>query len=219
MTWRLFGHGGQTAIEDGFVTDRFTLAAPRHLPKPHTAWGFKTLGRNIDAYRKLSCHRPNKLRPVRAKDVRWVNGAGHPLPDSFRERGWRNGRGQVGYELVQLNHYALRSAEAFLVKRDRGRALHVDRQIGLNYWLRMDWSDVEDRSIQRHRLRLRAEYDRLLQDPEVARLHAAGLAWHRSKAAALRARADYAQLFEQAVALKLRPEERVAWSLALDTES
>ncbi|MGR3497264.1 glycosyltransferase family 2 protein [Citreimonas sp.] len=219
MTWRLFGHDRQQAIGDGFVTDRFTRAAPRHLPKPHTAWGFKTLGRTIGAYDKLSCHRPTKLRPDRARDVTWVNGSGEPLPDSYRKRGWRNGRGEVGYDLVQLNHYALRSADAFLVKRARGRALHVDRQIGLNYWLRMDWSDVRDVSILRHRPRLVAEHAALVADDDLAALHRAGLAWHREKAAALRARPELAALRDRALALRLTPDERVAWSLALDTES
>ncbi|SDY00309.1 glycosyltransferase family 2 protein [Citreimonas salinaria] len=219
MTWRLFGHDGQQAIEAGFVTDRFLRAAPRHLPKPHTAWGFKTLGRNTGAYEKLSCHRPNKLRAGHEDRVRWVNGSGAALPDRFARRGWRNGRGEVGYDLVQLNHYALRSVDAFLVKRARGRALHVDRKIGLNYWLRMDWSDVTDRSILRHRPRLAVEHARLMADAALSALHRAGLDWHRAKAAALRAHADFAALREQALALTLAPDERAAWALVLDTES
>lgn len=39
--------------------------------------------------------------------------------------GWRSTIETYGYDLVQLNHYAVRSAESFLVKRDRGRVNHV----------------------------------------------------------------------------------------------
>ena len=45
---------------------------------------------------------------------------------------------------MQLNHYAVRSAESFLVKRDRGRVNHVDRDQGLNYWFRMNHNADSD---------------------------------------------------------------------------
>jgi hypothetical protein len=50
---------------------------------------------------------------------------------------WRSTFETVGYDLVQLNHYAVRSAGSFLVKRDRGRVNQVDRDQGLAYWFRM----------------------------------------------------------------------------------
>jgi hypothetical protein len=53
----------------------------------------------------------------------------------------------------------------------------------------------------------------------VARLHAASLAWHRERAAALRATPEFRALYEQALATRLTGAERAAWSLALDTES
>ncbi|MCB1331899.1 MAG: glycosyltransferase family 2 protein, partial [Maritimibacter sp.] len=55
MTWRLFGHNGVERFEDKLVIDQFDQAAPKYCPKPHTAWGFKTMTKNIGAYEKLSC--------------------------------------------------------------------------------------------------------------------------------------------------------------------
>jgi hypothetical protein len=141
------------------------------------------------------------------------------MPGTFRDRGWRSDLATIGYDLVQLNHYALRSAESFLIKRQRGRALHVDRTIGLNYWIRMDWSHETDRSALRHLPRMQAERARLMADPALAALHARGVDWHRAKAASLRADPDFAELFKAATALKLTPLERAAWALALDMES
>ena len=192
---------------------------PGLVPKPHTAWGFKTLFRNIGAYEKLSCHRPNKVVEERRDRIRWVNGSGRPMGPGLVDRGWRSATDDIGYDLVQLNHYALRSADSFLVKRQRGRALHVDRSIGLNYWIRMDWSDAEDLSIQRNLRRLRAEMDRLLADPALRAAHEAGVAWHRDKAKSLRQVPEFVELYGQALNTRLTGMERVAYALALNVES
>lgn len=219
MTWRLFGHNGVAALADTPVIAQFDHCAPSFCPKPHTAWGFKTMFANIGAYGKFSCHRPNKLVPGYADKVHWVNGSGADMTAEARDRGWRNSRRSIGYDLLQLNHYALRSAEAFLIKRQRGRALHVDRSIGLNYWIRMDWSDVRDVTIQRNLPRMQGELDSLLADKMLHDLHRRGHDWHRAKAADLHDIAEFEDLYQQALALRLTATERVAYALALDMES
>ncbi|MEM7520650.1 MAG: glycosyltransferase family 2 protein, partial [Pseudomonadota bacterium] len=206
-------------MSDRFVIDQFDTCAPKYCPKPHTVWGFKTMFRNIGAYGKLSCHRPNKLAEGYEKQVKWVNGSGRDMTQDAAHKGWRSSKTTVGYDLLQLNHYALRSAESFLIKRQRGRALHVDRSIGLNYWVRMDWSDFRDITIKRNLPRLRLEVDRLMADPVLRAAHAEGVAWHQAKAAELRAMPEFADLFAQAIGLKLNETERVAYALSLDMES
>ncbi|KUF11429.1 glycosyltransferase family 2 protein [Pseudoponticoccus marisrubri] len=219
MTWRLFGHNGVTELSDALVIEQFDTCAPKFCPKPHTVWGFKTMFRNIGAYAKISCHRPNKLADGQADRVRWVNGSGRDMTDEAIKNGWRNSKKSIGYDLIQLNHYALRSAESFLIKRQRGRALHVDRNIGLNYWIRMDWSVHRDITIKRNLPRVRAEYDRLRADPVLAAWHEKGLAWHRAKADELHGMPEFEELYRQAVALELTETERVAYALALDMEN
>jgi hypothetical protein len=219
MTWRLFGHNGVTALRDDLVIDQFDTCAPRYCPKPHTVWGFKTMFRNIGAYGKISCHRPNKLSQTHEKAVKWVNGSGQDMTQEVAKNGWRSSRKSIGYDLLQLNHYALRSAESFLIKRQRGRALHVDRSIGINYWIRMDWSVHRDITIKRNIPRVQAEYDRLMQNDRLQHLHEAGFAWHQAKAKELHAVPEFADLYQQALDIKLTEMERVAYALALDMES
>jgi hypothetical protein len=219
MTWRLFGHNGVTRLSDHLVIEQFDTCAPKYCPKPHTAWGFKTMFRNIGAYAKISCHRPNKLDDGMRAQVKWVNGSGADMTSEVLDNGWRNSKNSIGYDLIQLNHYALRSAESFLIKRQRGRALHVDRSIGLNYWVRMDWCNFRDITIKRNIPRVQAELARLKEDAQTLALHQAGLDWHRAKADELRAHPEFAELFEQAIALKLTETERAAYALALDMES
>jgi hypothetical protein len=219
MTWRLFGHNGITQLNDAFVIDQFDTCAPKYCPKPHTVWGFKTMFRNIGAYQKISCHRPNKLSQGHENKVKWVNGSGKDMTKDAAHNGWRSSKSNVGYDLLQLNHYALRSAESFLIKRQRGRALHVDRSIGINYWIRMDWSDFRDITIKRNIPRVRAEFDRLMQDKTLAKAHHDGVAWHTAKAAELRKTPEFADLYKQALDVKLDETERVAYALSLDMES
>jgi hypothetical protein len=219
MTWRLFGHNGVARLQDRLVIDQFDTCAPKYCPKPHTVWGFKTMFRNIGAYEKLSCHRPNKLAKGFESSVKWVNGSGADMTADAIKNGWRSSKKTIGYDLVQLNHYALRSAESFMIKRQRGRALHVDRAIGINYWIRMDWSVHRDITIKRNIPRLRAEYDRLLSDPALRLWHDKGQAWHRAKADELHGIPEFRDLYQQALGLKLTPTERVAFALALDMET
>lgn len=219
MTWRLFGHNGITQLNDEMVIDQFDTCAPKFCPKPHTVWGFKTMFKNIGAYEKISCHRPNKLDESFKNKVKWVNGSGEDMTKEAAENGWRNSKKSIGYDLIQLNHYALRSAESFLIKRQRGRALHVDRSIGINYWIRMDWSDFRDITIKRNVPRVRAEYDRLMADETLRAWHEKGLEWHLAKAEELHGMPEFEDLYQQALKVKLTETERVAYALALDMES
>jgi len=83
----------------------------------------------------------------------------------------------------------------------------------------MDWNDHRDITIKRNLPRVRAEYDRLLADPVLSEWHARGLAWHRAKAAELRQVPEFAELYDQAMALRLTETERAAYALALDMET
>jgi hypothetical protein len=195
LTWRLFGNSEVHGYEDRFLIDQFTRCAPEIVRKPHQAWGFKTLFRNIDIYKKLGVHRPKGLKPDLWDQVRWLNGSGRPLPKEMYRNGWRSTLETYGYDWVQLNHYAVRSAESFLVKRDRGRVNHVDRDQGLNYWFRMNHNADEDRSIQRMIPAAKAEFDRLLADPDIRAAHEHSRRCHVEKIAELMATENYRRFY------------------------
>ena len=187
LTWRLFGNAEVQDYNDRFLLDQFTRCAPEIIRKPHQAWGFKTLFRNLEVYKKLGVHRPKGLRPDLWDQIRWLNGSGKMLPRGMFRNGWRSTLDTYGYDWACLNHYAVRSAESFLVKRDRGRVNHVDRDQGLNYWFRMNHNVEQDTSIQRMIPALRREYDRLMADADIAAAHAQCVSHHRARIASLRA--------------------------------
>ena len=195
MTWRLFGNCDVHEYEDRPITEQFLRCAPEFARKPHQAWGFKTLFQNIGLFKKMGVHRPKGLNPQLWEEINWVNGSGKPLPREMFRNGWRSTTETYGYDLVQLNHYAVRSAESFLVKRDRGRVNHVDRDQGLAYWFRMNNNFEEDLSIQTRLPLMREELARLLADPEIRAAHDSAVAAHRDKIDALRATGNYAGFY------------------------
>jgi hypothetical protein len=87
----------------------------------------------------------------------------------------------------------VRSAESFLVKRDRGRVNHVDRDQGLAYWFRMNNNYDTDQSIQRHLPMMRDELAKLMADPEIAQAHTYSVACHHSNIEELERADNYAR--------------------------
>lgn len=196
MTWRLFGNSDVHGFEDRPVFDQFGLCAPELCRKPHQAWGFKTLFRNQGIYRKLGVHRPKGLTPQLVDHINWVNGSGAAMPKSIYRNGWRSTTATYGYDIVQLNHYAVRSAESFLVKRARGRANHITRDQGLGYWFRMNNNAVDGGIHPNSRALFAAEKARLLARPNIRAAHEVTVLRHKEQVAALKEDAFYADFFE-----------------------
>lgn len=194
IPWRLFGNDGQHRYEDAFVTERFHRAAIERCKKPYQALGFKTMYRNDGRWQTISVHRPKNPDPAREAEISWASGCGLQMMPAYRDSGWRMQKDWAGYDLVSLNHYAVRDAESYLVKRDRGRVNHVSEDQGLGYWFRMNHNVVEERSIMPRLAATRAEYARLMADADIAAAHQASVAAHRARIATLHDRPDMAAL-------------------------
>ena len=95
----------------------------------------------------------------------------------------------------------------------------MDRSIGINYWVRMDWGDYRDITIKRNIPRAQAELDALKQDKMLLKHHEYAVAWHRAKADDLHSQDEFEDLYTQALSTHLDEMERVAYALALDMES
>lgn len=178
MPWRLFGHSDQIEMRDELTTNRFTKAAPTdiHLPLAHF---FKSLFRPA-AFRQIGVHRPKRKQD---RLPNWVDGGGNPLPDTFAKQDGRiNMYGvQASTDLVQLNHYSVRSAESFMVKRARGLPNHTEREIGLGYWVERNFNTVEDTSIQHMSAATQVKLDQLMQIEAVSNLHKQAYQAHKTR--------------------------------------
>jgi len=185
LTWRLFGNCGQVEYDDRPVTEVFTRAAPEIMLWPWRAYMFKTLFRNNGAYRKLGVHRPRAPVEGLADAARWFDGAGRELPERFRRQQIFSPFGRPQYALAQLNHYPLGAMESYVLKRDRGRAVHQAEALGLDYWTERNWCQAEDATIRAADALRDAHLARYRADPELARLHAAAVAWRHARFAEL----------------------------------
>ncbi|MGC1506273.1 MAG: glycosyltransferase family 2 protein [Sulfitobacter sp.] len=195
-TWRLFGSSDLDQFKDDHTIRRHVRCAPEYTPKPHQAWGFKTLFRNVGLFKKFGVHRPKGLRPQLWDQIEWVNGSGQPIPKNEFRNAWRSTSATYGYDLVSLNHYAVRNAESFLVKRDRGRVNHVDRDQGEAYWFRMNNNASEDLSIQSRIPMMEKKLKKLMADPEIAAQHHRCVAAHQAKISALMAIPEQQSFYE-----------------------
>ncbi|WP_316015325.1 glycosyltransferase family 2 protein [Roseobacter sp. HKCCA0434] len=197
VTWKLFSHGGQVAFRDAAVTEQFT-DAERDLE----AGGFpdrfvKTLFRGQERVERFGLHRP----VVAAEHVEgYVSRApdGQVFEGDMRDA---KAKTHFAYAAAQMNHYAVRSVDGFLVKRDRGRANHARQVLGADYWQKMCRGGQPDTAIARTAGARAAELSRLMADEKLARLHAASVAWHHAKIAELSARPEFAALKDEILAL------------------
>ena len=185
LTWRLFGNAGVVAYEDRPLPAQFTMAAPEIIYWPWRAAMFKTLFRNDGTYGKLGVHRPRAPDPARVAAARWLDGAGRVLDAQFRTRRIFSNFGQPNYALAQLNHYPLGAMESYVVKADRGRAVHSDQALGMDYWVERNWCSDEDRSILALEGAAAERRAALAADETLARLHDAAVAWRKARFEAL----------------------------------
>jgi hypothetical protein len=195
LTWRLFGANSQVRYKDAPVLDTFTHAAPAVMYWPWRASMFKTLYRNNNTYKKPGVHRPRDENEKKIDQARWFDGNGTPLPDQFVKKRIFSNFGQDNYGLVQLNHYPLGAMESYVLKADRGRAVHSDHMLGLDYWVERNFNIDRDTSIQSlasPRATLQAE---MMADPTLAQLHSQAAKWRSAKFEALMKKEPFRALF------------------------
>ncbi|MDZ4086213.1 MAG: glycosyltransferase family 2 protein [Tabrizicola sp.] len=200
MTWRIFGSSGVRDWSRAPITDQFTRAAPEFWNK---GWGTKTMLRFDAAHQRLGMHRPvikEKFRETDYPDSQhWVNGSGRPLEEWFKFRGWRSIRRTVGYDWAQINHYAIKSMDAYTLRKFRGNANGKLTKYGSDYWSLQDRNEVEDLKIARHRDRRERIMAALLQDDEVRALHEAAHARAEARLAEIRLSPDYQTMVDDLI--------------------
>jgi hypothetical protein len=195
VTWRIFGSGGVVDWSRAPVTEQYLLAAPQTWNK---GWGVKTLFTFDPDYWKLGIHRPKmKTRHIKTEfpdQVKWLNGSGREMEDYFKFRGWRSITRTVGYDWVQLNHYAVKSVDSYAIRKMRGNVNNKADKYNGDYWSLQDRNEVRDDTMLRYTQARNRIIDQLLQDPELNRLHIAAVARAEKRLAELRQTEAYHKL-------------------------
>lgn len=188
VAWRVFGPDGRRDYVDAPVTGQFCRAGAEDMRQGIYA---KSLFRGLENVQRIGIHAPIPRaelgRPLRREMAGGI-GLSPEINGMLAAR---------DYRLAQVNHYALRSRDSFLVKRDRGRVNHTGQSMEIDYWDRFDVADVECNAIRRYDNTVAKWRAQLLVDDGLSALHAQAVAWHKAKVAELRARPDYAPLLAE----------------------
>lgn len=194
ITWRFFGANDVTDWNPGMVTESYTRAAPDMFKK---GWGVKTMFKPYDDM-KLGIHRPHikkaKQMPERAKalfDQKWVNGSLVAMPDEFSLSGWRSTKPTLGYDLVELNHYGVKSYEAYLLRRVRGNVNLKADKYDAAYFSLFNRNEIEVTNVTRHAEPVKKIMAEILADPKMRELQDKALKFHEARVEMLRSTGEY----------------------------
>ncbi|PWJ17392.1 glycosyltransferase family 2 protein [Jannaschia seohaensis] len=193
--WKVFGNDGVTEIEDMPVTRRFTICEPVPKRGGRRMRDVKTLFRKREAMRHFGLHRP-RLKDEWQDRIVWRSPSGADISGEMNgTTRWTmpwDGCADTAY----MHHYPLRSREAYLIKKHRGRANHTDDELGLDYWRKWNLSGGRDESLVAGVPGFAEALAALREDRQTRTLHRQGLAWHRAQAKQLLRDPRYAALWE-----------------------
>ncbi|WP_338144842.1 glycosyltransferase family 2 protein [Fertoeibacter niger] len=211
ITWRIFGSGGVHHWSRAPVTEQYLRAAP---PDWNKGWGVKTLFQYDTEHWKLGIHRPKMKNKWLETDfpasVKWLNGSGAPMEEYFKFRGWRSITRTVGYGWAQMNHYAVKSVDAYAIRKFRGNVNLKADKYNADYWALQDRNEVADDTMLRYAAARGRIFDALLADPVLHRLHHAALDRAEARLAEFKGTDAYAALVEGLKAASLVPITEVA---------
>ena len=195
VTWRIFGSAGVVDWSRFPVTEQYLMAAPESWNK---GWGVKTLFTFDADYWKLGIHRPKmKTRHIKTAfpdQVEWLTGSGKVMEDYFKFRGWRSITRTIGYDWVQLNHYAVKSVDSYAIRKLRGNVNNKKDKYNSDYWSLQDRNEVRDDTMLRYSTQRNAIIAQLLTDPVLNRLHFAALERAETRLAEIRQTEAYRDL-------------------------
>lgn len=189
VTWRFFGSAGRLRYTTTPVITRFQQAAPDDHAR---GYGFKTLFANTGALR-MQIHHPNLYGPALRAGVvrRMVNGSGAIIDAA--DLHWKHTPETHGYGLAQVNHYAIRSIEEYLLRRMRGDAIGAHSRYDDAYFHRHDRNEITDTTARARAPEVAALRARLMKVPAIAAAQAEVTARMAARIARLRASPDYAR--------------------------
>ena len=160
-------------------------------------WGVKTMFRPYEDI-KLGIHRPHikkaKQDSANAKrlfDQKWINGSGVAMPDEFSLSGWRSTKPALSYKQAEMNHYGVKSYEAYLLRRVQGNVINKPDKYDASYFALFDCNEIEAPNALRHARGTKKKMAQILSDPTMSALQEKALAFHQERVKVLYDSGEY----------------------------
>jgi hypothetical protein len=210
--WKVFGHGGVIDFEDQPITRQFVQCEPNRDGRKMR--DVKTMFRNHRKMYHFGLHRP-RVADEWKDSLIWKSPSGEDIsarmnkgqPWSMKWAGCKD----VAYQ----HHYPVRCVESYILKKNRGRANHVNEDLGMEYWDKWNMSGANDRSLRRGHPGFQAQFDALMADKALRKLHKQGVQWHKDQFQTLIEDPRYRALYET---LRTQSETEAAAKLAAAEE-
>jgi hypothetical protein len=182
VPWRIFGPDGIEALVDKPVTQQFTMGEFEWDAdeRPTTGKFVKSIYTNQEKFQRMGLHAPISHDEHVSDTKRVLPGGADYVIDGERTDN------PPLFTHAQVNHYALRSMESFMIKRARGRANHSSHVLGMEYWGKFNLNDEKDTSIDRYKKATNKLVKELKADKVLGELHEKGVEWHQRKAASMK---------------------------------
>lgn len=195
IPWKIFSNNGRHVLRDAPVTAQFCDGELDYEQGGAGRRFVKSIFRNGEFYNRFGLHNPHPKQEYQSSVYRSVPGGhareaapfGNHVPPPF------------GFEVAQINHYAVRSTQAYLAKRSRGRANHSSQTLGTEYWDRWNRGGSTDETILRYRGEVESMLAAFKSDVELKRLHRKAFRWHKDMIARLMEVPEYQDLYQKLI--------------------
>ncbi|WP_179381122.1 glycosyltransferase family 2 protein [Jannaschia marina] len=204
--WKIFGNGGVEAFKDKPLTAQFHVCEKVPKRGGRKMRDVKTMFRKPEAMYHFGLHRPRVKEQWQDRIV-WKSPSGDDISDRMNKgKTWTmpwNGCQDAAYQ----HHYPLRSLESYILKKNRGRANHINEDLGLEYWDKWNMSGGRDKSLKAGAPGFAETLAVLRADRKLRRLHKKGVEWHRDQFEELMKEPRYQALWEELKARESRDGE------------
>ncbi len=195
IPWKIFSNNGRHVLRDSPVTAQF-LDGELDFEQGGAGRRFvKSIFRQGEFYNRFGLHNPHPRPEFQSSVFRSVAGGHAREPAPFGN----HVSPPFGFEVAQINHYAVRSTQAYLAKRSRGRANHSSQTLGTDYWDRWNRGGSRDETILRYQDETAEMLKQFKSDEVLQRLHRRAFRWHKDLISDLMKVPDYNELYQRLV--------------------
>ncbi|MEL6584071.1 MAG: glycosyltransferase family 2 protein [Pseudomonadota bacterium] len=189
VPWRNFSSNGHVQVSDARMPVAFTDAAPPLNGTRNRLQPCKSLSRNIHKYKRLGTHQPIP-NEEHIDDYKRVMPGGIEIVSS--DDYLKHAR----FDVAQVNHYAVRSLDGFLIKKSRMRVNHAG-SVDTSYFARLGLGGHHDDSIHRYEPMKEPFWEEFRADERLMYMQRRAIRHHRLRGISLREEEGFADVHEE----------------------